>query len=137
MPTEHDLDILARTILGEARGEPFEGKVAVGRTVVTRWKSRRWFAGKTIAGTAQKPWQYSCWNAGDPNRAKILAVQNDTPIYQECLKAAVAAVFEEGPAWLAGCTHYYAPKVIAAPDWAKGKTPAGEIGGHVFFKGID
>lgn len=133
--TPRDRDILARTIYGEARGEPYEGKVAIGRTVISRFMAKRWFSGKSIAATAQKAWQYSCWNRNDPNRAKLLAASNAK--LATCLRAADAALAGEGPEWLAGCTHYYAPAVVDCPKWALGKTPAGKIGGHLFFKDID
>lgn len=134
---DRDLDVLARTILGEARGESYDGKVAVGRTVVNRWRSKRWFAGRTIAATAQKRFQYSCWNRNDPNRAKILAARTDTALFQECLKAARDAMDGGGPAWLDAVTHYYAPRMVAPPKWAADKKPAGRIGGHLFFRDID
>ena len=46
---EHDIDILARTIYGEARGEKTAGKKAVACVIMNRYKSKKWFAGKTIA----------------------------------------------------------------------------------------
>lgn len=59
---EHDIDILARTIYGEARGEKTAGKKAVACVIMNRYKAKKWFSGKTIAETCQKPWQFSCWN---------------------------------------------------------------------------
>lgn len=67
-----DIDILARTIYGEARGEKTIGKKAIACVVLNRYKSGKWFAGKTIAETCQKKYQFSCWNPTDPNRQKIL-----------------------------------------------------------------
>lgn len=133
--TPHDLDILARTIYGEARGEPFEGRIAVGRIIINRWQSGRWFAGKTIAETCRKPWQFSCWNASDPNRAKLSAISPTDPTMQECIRAAEAAERGDGPDWLTGCTHYHTTAV--RPDWAAGKTPAGQIGAHLFYRNIN
>ena len=69
--TEDDVLTLARTVWGEARGEGTEGQKAVIHTVFNRFKSGRWYAGKTIAATCKKPWQYSCWNKNDPNRGKM------------------------------------------------------------------
>ena len=54
-----DLDILARTIYGEARGEKTVGKKAIACVVLNRYKSGKWFAGKTIAETCQKIYQFS------------------------------------------------------------------------------
>ena len=44
-----DVDILARTIYGEARGESEIGKRAVASVILNRYKSGKWFAGDTIA----------------------------------------------------------------------------------------
>jgi N-acetylmuramoyl-L-alanine amidase len=131
-----DIDILARTIMGEARGEPYEGKVAVGRCIVNRWRLKRWFAAATIQETAELPWQFSCWNLNDPNRAKILDASYDKPALRNCMRAAMDALDGKGPEWLPGCTHYHAD-YIAPPNWAQGQAPAGKIGRHLFFKEID
>ena len=61
----HDVDILARTIYGEARGETDEGKRAVGLCILNRYKSKKWFSANTIAEVCQKPLQFSCWNKND------------------------------------------------------------------------
>lgn len=142
--TPHDLDILSRTIYGEARGESAEGKIAVGRTIINRWQSGKWFAGKTIAETCQKPWQFSCWNGNDPNRDKLLAVSPDKPSMVNCTRAALAAESGDGPDWLEGCTHYHTkeppqgvPVTAWPPKWAKGKTPAGQIGAHLFYRNLN
>lgn len=133
--TPHDLDILSRTIYGEARGEPFEGKVAVGRVIINRSNSNKWFGGATIARTCQMPWQFSCWNPNDPNRAKLLAVSKDKPSMQNCIRAAEAAERGEGPEWLVGCTHYHTTAI--APKWAKNQKPVGQIGAHLFYRNIN
>lgn len=131
--TPHDLDILARTIYGEARGETAEGKIAVGRVIINRWKSGKWFAGKTIAETCQKPWQFSAWNENDPNRAKLLAATPEK--LANSIRAAKAAEAGEGPEWLQGCTHYHTTAV--KPKWADGHKPVGQIGSHLFYRNIN
>ena len=132
-----DIDILARTIYGEARGEPYEGKWGVGRVIVNRWKSKKWFAGDFIAETAQLPWQFSCWNRNDPNRQKILDCTYDDKMLRECMKAAMDAIKGAPHIWFTdGITHYYADH-IRPPNWAEGQTPAGRLGNHLFFKDID
>lgn len=64
--TAGDIDILARTIYGEARGEPWEGKIAVAWVVRNRAERGGWW-GDTIREVCLKPWQFSCWNETDPN----------------------------------------------------------------------
>ena len=133
-----DIDTLARTIYGEARGEPYEGKWGVGRTIVNRWNLKgKWFSGDFIAETAQMPWQYSCWNRNDPNRQKILDCTYGDKVLRECMKAAMDAISGAPHVWFNNeITHYHADH-IRTPNWAEGKTPAGRLGNHVFFAGID
>jgi hypothetical protein len=59
--THDDVDTLARTIYGEARGENMLGKRAVAHVILNRVKANSWW-GKTIAGVCRYKWQFSCWN---------------------------------------------------------------------------
>jgi spore germination cell wall hydrolase CwlJ-like protein len=129
--TEHDMEIMAKTIFGEARGEPEEGQIAVACCILNRFKSGRWYAGKTIAETCQKPWQFSCWNKNDPNAKKLAALS--FPTYSEYFPIIKKA---EEHDITNGATHYYAPALVECPVWAAGKEPCAKIGGHLFFKGV-
>lgn len=129
-----DLEILARTVYGEASAEPPLGRLAVAWVVLNRWRSGKWFAGKTIAATCRKRWQFSCWNAGDPNRARI--EKASLALLRDSLDAALAAISGVAGDPTGGGTHYYAD-YIEAPAWAKGRTPTIKIGRHLFFAGID
>jgi hypothetical protein len=64
--TLSDKQIMALTLYGEARGEPCEGKIAVGSVILERVEHRDW-DGKTIPEVCLKPWQFSCFNEKDPN----------------------------------------------------------------------
>ena len=132
-----DIDALARTIYGEARGEDDAGKHAVGRVIVNRWRSNKWFAGDTIEATAMMPWQFSCWLRGDPNREKLLNVTYADKLLCKCMEAAAAAIYSAPHLWLTDDVFHYYSDTIRTPDWAEGKTPAGRLGHHVFFAGID
>ncbi|MGH4052143.1 MAG: spore cortex-lytic enzyme [Clostridium sp.] len=48
-----DVDLVARLINGEARGEPYEGQVAVGATILNRTRDARFPS--TIAGVIYQP----------------------------------------------------------------------------------
>lgn len=129
-----DIFTLARTVWGEARGEPVEGKIAVAWVVRNRFESRKWFAGKTLAETCTKPWQFSCWNEKDPNRAKLDTVTMNDQAYQECMYAAIAAVRGLIPDPTSGATHY---KVVGtSASWAEGITSHATIGRHEFFRDV-
>ena len=64
MLTLPDLDIAARTLWGEARGEADEGMEAVMVTIVNRWRSPKFRLDATLSGTCQRPKQFSCWKIG-------------------------------------------------------------------------
>jgi len=65
-----DSEILFLTLLGEARGEPIEGQVAVANVIMNRAKLRK----QIIKVVCLSPKQFSCWNANDPNRILLLTV---------------------------------------------------------------
>jgi len=132
---EEAVDALARTLWGEARGEPVRGIEAVAAVIVNRVRAaeRRggfWWGGSVVA-VCRKPYQFSCWNANDPNRPKLLAVTTADPVFATCLRVARRAVAGLLPDPTGGATHYHA--VGLHPDWAAGHSPSAEIGRHVFY----
>ena len=130
-----DVQILARTLYGEARGETIAGRVAVANVIVNRFKAKKWFSGETIKDTCLKPKQFSCWNEGDPNRRKILSVEVRDYVFAECMTIAQLAVADVLKDCTFNSTHYHAKGV--KPPWSKGKTPAVTLGNHLFFNDVD
>lgn len=141
-PFAADLDILAKTIYGEARGEGALGREAVACTIINRWQSDKWFGAPSIALVCQKPWQFSCWNKDDPNLAKMEALTLLDATFRDCIGIALTVIANSSDARWAGrdksrgATHYFAD-TIAAPKWAGGKKPCAIIGHHKFFKDVD
>ena len=43
--TDRDIEIMAKTIYGEARGEGEEGMEAVACVIMNRYNARKWFTG--------------------------------------------------------------------------------------------
>lgn len=136
--TPHDLDIMARTVWGEARGESHAGRVAVAETILNRVKDKRW--PDTIAQVCRQHKQFSCWNEGDPNRAKMEALSlPGSPVtaksaqflnaYRACLDA-----LESDKDATQGANHYFATW-IKMPWWAKKMTQTIKVGVHRFFRG--
>lgn len=140
-----DIDTLARTLYGEARGESRQGKIAVACVVLNRikkkkmcgWRNINGYRVATVAATCTKPWQFSCWNRDDPNRKIIIAVTMENKRFAECYEIAQAACDGALEDITNGATHYYNPKACAQPNWAKGKTPCATVGAHLFFNNID
>lgn len=139
-PPGSAVDILARTLWGEARGEPVRGIEAVAAIIVNRVRHAqarggRYWWGTSIEQVCQKPWQFSCWNEGDPNRAKLLAVTERDRSFRICLRVArraVAGVLDDPTR---GATHYHTRAVL--PPWARSRSPSAEIGNHLFYNDVE
>jgi len=132
-----DLDILARTIYGEARGEygrldgGLAALIAVGNVVINRFKQQTWF-GKTISDVCLKPQQFSCWNESDPNYAILKSTAISQPVFLICQDVAQGVVQENWPDLTRGSDHYHTTDV--KPAWAHDKKPIIQIGRHLFYR---
>src|SRR5262249_21766400 len=129
-----DVDILTRTIIGEAENQPFAGKQAVGNVLFNRAA----LSGRTPVEEAQRwsirngrvEYQFEPWGTRD-GRERMLGPPENTRVYQEALRALVAAARNDVTG---GATKFYSPSTQAAlrrgpPDWDDG---AGQtIGSHL------
>ena len=125
-----DDTIAALNIWMEARGEPFQGKVAVAEVMRNRLKSGRW--GKTIVQVVLAPYQFSGWNTNDSNRIQALLLDDSDPQYQECVRAWNTS--KASTNFARGALYYFNPK-LAAPSWAKPQNLLVTIGNHQFYAG--
>ena len=136
---KHEIDIMARTIYGEARGETVRGKEAVAATIINRVnfakKRGGYWWGDSIDRVCRKPFQFSCWNDGDVNLKKIMAVKSGHRVFDSCLRIARRAVGGALEDPTGGATHYH--HVDVSPPWSRGRAPVAEIGKHLFYKGIE
>ncbi len=120
------IDVLARTIYGEARGEyehvegGISALIAVGNVVMNRLKVQSWY-GKSIQEVCQKPFQFSCWNVGDPNRLLLMREEIADPVFTVCSEVATKVAHEEWPDLTKGSDHYHAFSIL--PNWARGQKP--------------
>lgn len=128
------LDVLARTLWGEARGEGRDGMRAVASTILNRAARPGWW-GRSVAEVCLRPRQFSCWLESDPNRAKLLAVDGRDRHFATALSVAVDALAGILPDYTFGATHYHA--LDCAPSWVKGRAPCAVIGRHAFYNDID
>lgn len=126
-------DTLARTLWGEARGEGREGMMAVASVILNRAAKPGWW-GRSVAEVCLRPWQFSCWLADDPNRAKLEQVGERDPQFRLAQQIAEQALSGGLPDYTFGATHYHA--VDIAPTWAQGHTPCVVIGRHAFYNDI-
>lgn len=133
------VDTLARTIYGEARGESVRGKEAVAAVVMNRvaraMERGGWWWGSSVAEVCRRPWQFSCWNEGDPNRSKIERADENDREFASCLRIARRAIQGALADPTRGATHYHAQ--VVAPPWAAGREPSAVIGRHRFFNNVE
>lgn len=138
-PLNPEVETLARTLYGEARGELVRGKEAVASVIinrVNRGKDRYgYWWGDSVTSVCRKPWQFSCWNDNDPNRKKIEAVGEDSNVFACCVRIArrAAAGVLKDPT--GGATHYHAKGVV--PPWSRGRKPCAIIGNHKFYNNVE
>lgn len=133
--TYNELNVVARTVYGEARGEKFKGQVAIAHVIFNRVSAAKYGIGPI--GVCQRKLQFSCWNDNDPNYHALSRTDLRDPLLRFATEAVLAAL-DERPAYvLDRCTHYFAESLPAFPRWAQGKTPALVIGRHLFFNDID
>ena len=112
-----DVKLLARLIYAEARGETYQGQVAVGAVVLNRVKSSSF--PNTISGVIYQPYAFTCVNDGQINL---------TP-NQTAYNAARDAMNGWDPSY--GSLYYYNPKV-ATSSWIYSRPTVVTIGNHVF-----
>lgn len=130
-----DLEIAARTLWMEARGEPSEGRRAVAHAILNRHLAGRWYSGATLAECCLLPAQFSSWNTADPNRREMARLREDDPLLAECRATVEAALDGSTPDPTGGATHYYGAGV-SEPAWVAGRQPSAIIGRHRFYAGI-
>lgn len=116
---------------GEARGEPTHGILAVMWVAKNRSDRRQ----RALKDVILQPWQFSCFNERDPNRAKLITASVDDPKNWGIALGAARLLLS---GWTrdptGGATHFYSVR-FPVPYWAKaekGWKELTQIGNHVF-----
>ena len=112
-----DLNLLARCVYAEARGESYQGQVAVAAVVLNRVKSSSF--PNTIAGVIYQPYAFSSVNDGQINL---------TP-NQTAISAAQDALNGWDPTY--GCLYFYNASTSTS-KWIYNRKTVVTIGNHVF-----
>lgn len=112
-----DIDLLARLISAESRGEPYEGQVAVGAVVLNR-VSHASFP-NSISGVIYQPGAFSCLDDG----------QFDEPVAESAYRAAQDALNGWDPS--SGAIYYFNPNT-ATSAWIWSRPAIVTIGKHMF-----
>lgn len=118
--SKQELDLLARAINGEARGEPYLGQVAVAAVIINRVLSHQF--PNTFAQVIYQTGQFSAVSDGQIN-----LVPN-----QSCYRAARDALNGSDPT--NGALYFYNPKTATRVSFFKGRRVITKIGDHVFVE---
>ena len=116
-----DIQLMARAINGEARGETYEGQVAVGAVILNRVKDSRF--PNSISGVIYQSGAFTAVSDGQINAA----ISEGSTVY----KAAQDAMNGWDPT--GGCVYYFNP-ATATNKWIWSRPLVKTIGKHRFCK---
>jgi N-acetylmuramoyl-L-alanine amidase len=131
-----DRHVLALTSWGEARSLREDGMQATLCVVQNRLASGVTWWGASLRGICLEPWQFSCWNANDPNRSQMLAVPDDDPDMTVALSLADQALAGTLVDNTNQADSYYCIDLKDRPIWSIGRAPVAQIGSQLYFKTV-
>ena len=114
---EGSVELLARVISAEARGEPYSGQVAVGAVILNRVEHPSF--PNTVAGVVYQPGAFTCMVDG----------QIDQPVADSAYRAARDALNGADPS--GGAIYYFNPST-ATSAWIWSRPLIKVIGSHRF-----
>ena len=116
-----DVQLLARAVNGEARGEPYEGQVAVAAVILNRVKHPSF--PNTIAGVIYQPGAFTAVSDGQINEP----IAENSTVYKACQDA----MNGWDPTY--GAIYYFNPET-ATNKWIWSRPLIIQIGKHRFCK---
>ena len=115
--TSAEIELMAKAVYGEARGESALGQTAVAAVIINRVRSPEF--PNTISEVIYEPWAFTCVNDGQinltPNTQAYMAVRE--------------ALSGFDPTY--GSTYYWNPKTATSP-WIWSRAVVTQIGQHLF-----
>jgi len=114
-----DANLLARCVNGEARGEPFEGQVAVAAVIINRMSDPAY--PKTIADIIYQPQAFSSVDDGQIN----------LPPSASALRAAEEAINGSDPS---GGAEFFFNPAKTSNRYIRSRPTIKQIGNHIFTK---
>lgn len=134
---EADARLLAATIWAEARSEGEIGMRAVAHVIVNRIGAR---FGDNVESVIMAPWQFSAWNARDPNRPlaenpdSYAAEGANLAAWEAAQRIAREVLLGQSADPTGGALFYHARSVY--PRWARFGEGRRVIGAHVFYRDV-
>lgn len=119
--SENEKQLLARAVNGEARGEPYEGQVAVAAVILNRVKHSSF--PNTISGVIYQPGAFTAVSDGQIN----VPIDEGSTVYKACSDAL------NGWDPSGGAIYYFNPDT-ATSSWIWSRPLIKTIGKHRFCK---
>lgn len=136
-PSEEEVRMLAATTWAEARSEGEDGMRAVAHVIVNRVGPR---FGEDVETVVLKPWQFSAWNRGDPNRPlaqnpeRYAQAGMNRESWETAQKVAREVLEGRSVDPTSGALFYHTRAV--RPYWASYGVGRQVIGQHVFYSDV-
>ena len=130
------VEVLARTLWGEARNQGVEGMEAVASVILNRAKSPKWW-GTDITSVCLKKNQFSCWldiPETAKNLAALKAVTDKDPEFKVAMDVETRAVAGTLVDSVAGAQYYYERHMPAPPKWVDKLKFIKRVKDHLFYK---
>lgn len=119
--SDNDKQLLARAVNGEARGEPYEGQVAVAAVILNRVRHASF--PNTISGVIYQPGAFTAVSDGQIN----VPIDENSTVYKACSDAL------NGWDPTGGAIYYFNPDT-ATNEWIWSRPLIVQIGKHRFCK---
>lgn len=127
--SDEQVDLVARTAYGEARGEGRAGMQAVAEVVKNRLESPHF--PDTIDEVVKQPFQFSSWNKSDKNREKLLSVTENDEQFRTAREVTYDVFKCDHSEITGGADHYHADSI--RPYWADESKESARVGNHIFY----
>ena len=138
-PLTPEEEVVAITLMGEARGEGEIGLYAVGCVIQKRAQERELTLSQVclqnkINKNGVRVWQFSCWNDKPyiETMKRLLKADTKQAKYSKRLARAMCAGGMLTQTFTGNANHYHATYVT--PYWSKKFKPTKRIGNHIFYK---
>ena len=125
-----ELEVYAKTVYAEARGEPEEGQIWVAWVIKNRARMNRDYWGRNrVKDVCLCPGQFECWN----NRNDIEI--REPQIYQR-IRQLTREIYgaPHGSDPTRGSDHYHNPAKEGRPDWVNNCVFVRTIRNHDFYR---
>lgn len=141
--SDFDLDQVALTIYGEARGETLEGQRAVLYVILNRLMNPGWWSRQrgdgipddTLAAVCRERSNFTCWNPSDSQSARLRNPKTlELPEVQRIRQWVARELLDPGIDPTGGADHYCTTKAAKYTKWAKGRVPIKVIRNHSFYR---